>query len=725
MNWNKFFNRYTFLGLVFTVLMFLIVLKLFSVQIVHGLEYRSKAMNTQLATVKQPAKRGEILDRNGKVLADSTPSFALGINPKLKILKPKDPKTHAIVLKVANMLEANGVQYIDNFAISAPPRKFIFKKYDLEDDKDIIKRKTEQWLKDYSIESKMKNASTGEYDAQKTYEYLRDKYYKIDTNKYNDDEIRTIMSILDTFFRGKWTADYVNIAENIPEKIIAEFSERRDEFPGFEVVSQPIRHYPYAELLSQILGYTGTVDGVELKKLRETNPEYSLTDEVGKSGVEKILETELKGKDGSLNVEQGKNGNNIKVINEVKPQSGNRVYLTIDVELQKVAEEALIDTIKKLQIPQPKGLKDMKLAGRPGKAQAGSVVVLDVNTGAVRALVSYPSYDPTIFMKGMTNEEYEALQNNPAHPLIRRATGAAYPPGSTFKAITGLAGLQEGVITQYTTVHSTGELKKIKLKDWKRGGHGWVNLQKGMAESVNTYFGEVGLRLGIDKLEHYARLFGLGSGTGIEIGDTKGKVASKVAKEAFIKGYYKQIKKEVTASDLEWMPGETGAAAIGQSFHATTPIQLASAYAQIANGGKQYQVHLVDKIVSEKGKVISQTKPKLIKQLPIKQKHIQSIHRALYAVTHGGTGSGPFKGSQIEIAGKTGTSETYLKGKQAKNHAWFAAFAPYDKPEIAVIVQIEYGEHGGNAGYVARKVIDKYFNVSTEEEQITVNDNSD
>jgi len=415
-------------------------------------------------------------------------------------------------------------------------------------------------------------------------------------------------------------------------------------------------------------------------------------DIVGKTGIEKLLDPYLAGRPGAEQVEVNVTGKVIKSLGRVEPVSGYNVVLTVDLDLQSVAAAAM-------------------------EGKSGAAVALDPRDGSVLAIVSSPSFDPNLFNGGISRQDWEKLAKDPRHPMENRAISGQYPPGSTYKVVTAAAALSEGVITPETRFFCNGAftLGNRTYHCWQRHGHGWVNLHRAIVSSCDVYFYNLGKILGVDKIAEYSRSFGFGERTGIDMPREKpGLVPTKAWK-------LKRFKEP-------WQTGENIPIAIGQGFDLVTPLQLANAYAALANGGTVWRPRLVKQIEEADGRIIKMFPPVKTGALKLSAQHLELIRKGLWGVVNepGGTG-GALRRAEGDVAGKTGTSQVVglpqadrtgrakiLSGR-FRDHALFACFAPYRNPEIAVAVVAEHSGHGGSAAApVARRIIDAYFQLKKE-----------
>ena len=475
----------------------------------------------------------------------------------------------------------------------------------------------------------------------------------------------------------------VTLVRDVDWPSVVAVETHRLDLPGVYVSVRARRSYLSDGRTAHLLGYLGEINTAQLRRLRRRG--YRRGDEIGQAGLEKRWEGHLAGRSGGEKVEVDATGRKVRVIERHKATPGHNVVLTLDIDIQQVAYDAL-------------------------KGREGSVVVLDVNTGAVRALVSTPAFDPNSFARGMTSEEWRKLMADNETPLHNRALQGHFPPGSTFKIVTALAALQEGVISPGQRLFCNGTYKvgDRVLRDWKKLGHGHIVMHDALVQSCDVYFYQLGQRLGVDKMAKYARRFGLGAPTGIELdGESAGLVPDRAWKRRRF--------------GVPWYPGETPMVAIGQGFVGVTPLQMASLVATVANGGTVYRPWFVKQVLSAEGEVMEEYGPVRSGTVDLRGKHLAFVRRALFDVVHGARGTGKRARSElVEIAGKTGTAQVAeMRGEAVKSedlpylvrdHAWFVAYAPAEDPEIAVATLVEHGGHGGaTAAPITKKIIEAYF----------------
>ena len=482
--------------------------------------------------------------------------------------------------------------------------------------------------------------------------------------------------------KNKGRAKYypIVLASNISRDQVEIVEENRLRLPGVEIEMKPVREYYSGVLAAHLLGYIGEVSEDELDD--KGYEDYNPGDYIGKNGIERSWEQELHGSDGGRQLEVDARGRVLRIVSETYPVVGNSVVLTIDLNVQQQAERAFGD-------------------------QAGAAVAMDVNTGEILAFVSNPGFDPALFSGKLPADKWQEYLEDKRHPLENKALTGQYPPGSIFKIITALAGLEDGKINESTSVNCSGsyDLGTSTFKCWNRRGHGTTSLKKSLRESCDVYYYQLGEQLGVDLIAATAKKFMLGAPLGIGMNYEKpGMIPTAEWKQ-------KRFGKR-------WYHGETLPVAIGQGYVLMTPIQMASMIATVANDGTIYRPLLVKRIVNTDGKMLKEFKPEKIGSTGISADKFRLIKQGLFAVVNdaGGTGSAARLGD-IKVAGKTGTSQVVKlrSSKQStpyqyRDHALFVAFAPYDKPEIAVAVVVEHGEHGGSAAApIAGRIMRAWF----------------
>lgn len=588
--------------------------RLFQLQILQGEELAGIAEGNYVRLVRLEAPRGEILDREGRVLATTRPAFGVSV-------MPSDLRTPDRTFAALGML------------------------LDAEAD---------------ALSERVGNP------------------------------------------RGRRRFQPVRVAGDLPFDYWGRVEAHRFELPGVLTDVRPRRDYVGGELAAHVLG---TIGEIQANQLRErAYADYRSGEVIGQSGLEKLLESHLRGRAGGRNVVVDVAGRVTRVLDERKPAPGGSVTLTLDLDLQRAAEDAFLPEV----------------LGEPAKL--GALVALDPRNGDVLALVSKPSFDPNGFAGGIDGETWQALVNDEWRPLQNRAIAGQYPPGSVYKAIMAAALLEDGVMRPQERVYCPGyfRLGRRVYSCWKKGGHGEVDLRRALKESCDVYFYHAGLQLGVDRIADFARSFGLGRRTGFPFGDEK---AGLVPTHAWKERRFGE----------PWQKGETVSISIGQGFDLVTPMQLAVAYAAIANGGVVLEPRIVRELVDADGKVIPGKEPVVRGHVDVAPEWLDLIRSALEAVVdepHGTGGRARVKG--VRVAGKTGTAQVVrlqhtedLEEAEIpikyRDHAWFVAFAPVEAPEIVVVALVEHGGHGGSAAApVAQRVLARYFEKQREANGETV-----
>ncbi len=482
--------------------------------------------------------------------------------------------------------------------------------------------------------------------------------------------------------------------ESIPLKLnlnddeVARLAVNLHQFDGVEINARLTRHYPQGAHAVHALGYVSQIDEQDLNQVDGAN--YAGTSHIGKLGLEKYYENELHGSVGVQQVEVNARGRTLRVLSETPPVQGNNLHLTIDSNLQKVAEKAFGDF-------------------------TGAVVAIDPNNGEILALASMPTFDPNLFVNGISYKNYYALRDSPRRPLFNRALSGQYPPGSTTKPFYGLAGLETSTISTSKKKFCGGYYQlpneERHYRDWKKEGHGRMDMKSAITQSCDVYFYDLAYTLGIDKMSAFMSEFGFGEKTSIDsTGERPGLMPSREWKRK--------------AQGMIWFPGETVITGIGQGAMLVTPLQLANSTAALAQKGIRYKPHLVKTIDSVQTDFVHQIAPDVVGQYVLKrEKNWQHIHNSMVNVVHGlrGTAQGIRLGLDYKIAGKTGTAQVFGVAQdeeydeetvieRLRDHALFISYAPADKPEIAVAVIVENGSHGSTvAAPIARKVMDAFF----------------
>ncbi|AGB17960.1 cell division protein FtsI/penicillin-binding protein 2 [Thermoanaerobacterium thermosaccharolyticum M0795] len=748
--------RFRILGWVIAFMLITLIGRLVYLQLIKGDYYKEQSLGNAIRSIIIPAPRGDIVDRNGVKLATNRPSYSV----ELLRSDAKGVNLNDVILKLLNILNKNGVKYKDDLPIFLDGNNNPYFNFQNPDESNVsqsvLKQRELQWKKNNNIPS---NATASEG-------------WQLLINKFNiskslpPQDIRGIMAVQQLMLEQGYTQyKPAEITTDANQQTVAEIEENHLDLPGVIIEVKPIRLYPFKTLLSQTLGYIGRMTAEEWKKYSQKG--YQITDLVGHYGLESYLEKYLRGTDGKQQVEVDHYGRLIKKLDEVSPKPGDTVYLTIDEKLEQVAEESLQRTMENIR---------QAKRGPHGEylpSNIGAVVVTDINTGEILALASVPDYDPNIFASGnppssIVNELFKPRNATiDPSPIFNYATQGAAPPGSTFKMVTALAALESGVTTVNERYVDPGIYPPTGQENWLYGEYGRtqgaVNVSDAIQYSTDTYFYEMGRRMGIDKIDEYAHMLGLDQKTGIELYETTGTISSKkfkrdynlsilksmvrsdsnpngkITQEQYDKivslidkgnfsdySTFLQLKKmgitdpklQMTIWQLmdatKWTLVDTTNASIGQGSNQFTPIEIASYLSTLLNGGTRYRLHLVDKIVSPDGKVIEKEKPEVLDKINIPQKYLDAIKLGMKRVTEeNGTASAAFANFPIPVGGKTGTAEVGSHGtKVMQNYAWYVGFAPYDKPQILVTALIYQGGSGAYTAYIARDIMKAYFKLN-------------
>ena len=473
--------------------------------------------------------------------------------------------------------------------------------------------------------------------------------------------------------------DPIRIKNDVLPDIVSIIEEQKDSYPGVVVEVLPVRDYIFGEYAAHVFGYVSEINEEELE--RRKGEGYKSGDIIGKFGLERVYDKEVRGIKGGEQVEVDVSGRPVQILGRQSPIPGNDLVLTIDGHIQEAAERAVDDQLAAVH------------------AHAAAAVVMNPQTGEILAMVSRPAFNPNLFAGGISTVNWNILNNNPYHPMDNKAITGEYPPGSTFKIVTGTAALAEHKVTAQEKIFDSGRHWIIPKTNAGGEALGWIDFEQAMAHSDNVYFYEMGNRLGVDILERYARLFGLGTRTGIDLPyEAEGLVPNRK---------YKADNYE----DGEWYLSETFDAAIGQGFNLVTPLQAAMVVSEIAANGRRYRPHLVQRIVDVNGNTVREIKPELLSTLEVDPSVIHHVQEGLHSVTKLGTGTALFAGFPVDIAGKTGTAEN----SQGRDHSWFVAYGPYKNPNVVVAVIVEQGGFGSvAAGPIARRILEAAFGLDKQ-----------
>lgn len=660
--------RFFILKAVAVLMLAMITVRLFSMQVIDGEVYVKTAESRASTGTVTKAPRGDILDKYGRVLVTNKSGYSV----RLKKTSDDNVKINEIVSEIVSILEDTENPVVNSLPITLEyPYEFEFED---RNDNDSSSDEKDNWFENNKHNL---NSDMSADDVIRAYCDI----YGI-SGDYKSEHIRSMVSVrYETDVKQYSSVTPVTVAEDINAEAVTAIKSLNEGIDGVIIAEDYAREYTTPGLATHILGRTGQISSDEYQKNKQNG--YGINDTIGKQGIERWAEKYLRGKDGVTGTYTEIDGKTVELSEGQEPVPGNYVMLTIDYDIQATLERSLENTIKAIG----------------GDCNAGGAVVLDVNTGDTLAIASYPTYDMTTF-----DEDYSKLVQNESNPMLNRAVSGLYSPGSTFKPLTAIAGIQSGVVTPKEHITCTGiydYYKDYQPSCWiwseYNSTHGAQDVTHAIENSCNVYFYELGRRLGIDRLDEYAKKFGLGEYTGIELTEeTAGHMASPEYKKQAV----------VNVTDSDWFGGDTLQTAIGQSYSLFTPVQLANYCATIANGGTRYKVNLIDSIRSSvDGSVVEKFGSEVVEKIDMDPQTVNQIHNGMKKVVDEGSARSIFEGYPIAVGGKTGTAQL---GKGA-NNAVFIAFAPFDNPKIAVAVVLEHGVRGTNAGRVARDVFDQYF----------------
>ena len=673
---NQFLSRIhnRILAGITALVMLVLVFSLFRLSIVEAADETSLYANTGATyTTKVSAARGLIYDAKGRPLVSNEVTYSIVF--RYPDWKREDQNT--TILRLIDIMNARGETYSDTLPVTFAPYSFM----------GTMEHSARRDLKKFLERIKWNTSLTADELMNRLY-----ARYKLTDSAFTEEERRVIagvryeMELREFSYAGTFT-----FAEEVTAETVAIVKENAFTFPGVDVEAANRRTYE-TDYAAHVLGRVGMIYAEEYAELKELG--YSMDARIGKDGAEKAFESYLRGTDGKLRITKDINGSTIGESYDTEPRAGDNVFLTLDLDLQEVAEKALADRIEEI-----KKLSETK-STYPADIGGGAAVVMEVNSGRILAMASYPTYSLLTF-----NADYDELLENEMTPMLNRAIGAIYPPASTFKMVTAVAGLESKVISAGTKLPCNGIYtfyKDYRPKCWyysKYGhGHGDLNVAGAISNSCNCYFFEVGRLLGIDTIERYAREFGFGSKTGIELsGEVSGWVSSAETKK--------------TLTGEIWYPGDVLQTAIGQSYTMVTPLQLCTYISAIANGGTVYRPTILDKVTThDNTSVVYQNNAESYSKVEMNTATRNAVVQGMLNVTEDGTASSVFRDVDFEVAGKTGSAQV----PTGSDNAVFAAFAPVRNPEIAVVVIVEHGNSGNSIAPIARTIFEAYFNAKSD-----------
>ncbi len=672
MDSNMFHKRSLFIVLATVICVLVFAGRLFFLQVVKGDDYLLQSEKKLSRSIVVKAPRGEILDRYGRPLVTNRSSFTL----KIDSVAWRDADKNAVLLSLVSICNTHGNQYLDSLPITktAPFSYTYHIEENAQGEKAVVDFLRKYEWSDNTTAEQLIDLICEENQVPDTLtpterRALAGIYYEMEQRTFN-------------------SSNPFVFAEDVSVPLVTEVKERSRELTGVMVDVDSVREYqtPYA---AHVLGRVGIIYKDEYPALAEKG--YKMSDIVGKDGMERILEDYLRGTDGSREIETTSTGKVTGVLSADNPQPGNNCVLTLDIKLQEAAEKTLAAIVPKLRA---EGSTNSRWGGENAKGAA--LVVLDVRNGDTLALASYPSFSLADY-----NKNYNAMLNDPLRPMFNRAIGGTYPPGSTFKMVTSIAGLESGVITKNSIIDTKGIYTYYApsyspmCDVYKSYGriHGPINVKQALQVSCNYFFYDIGRIMGIDTLSSYAERLGFGKKTGIELsGEKAGQVASRQLTEK--------------RGDV-WYPGQTLAAAIGQSETLVSPIQLAQYTATLANGGTQYEPHLLKSVKNPlDNTTIYEQKSEVTATMGFNDANLKAVQDGMQmvAMEEGGSAYAVFKDYPVKVAAKTGSAQA-----PGGSHALFVAYAPADDPEIAVAIVVENGGQGSRIASCAKDIFDAYF----------------
>jgi penicillin-binding protein 2 len=693
-------SRYTVLCLFVIAAGIAIIARLFTLQVMEGgLYLPSQSAVKEIRTLTEIAPRGRVTDRNGVPIAVNSQVFSLHIVSS----GMGDAELNAVLLELCAILERNSdtwLKSIERYMAFDADGVLQFARSDFAD--------TEAWQK--NMLGIKDAADIAETPSQLFARMKSDRMYSIDEG-YDNEQAFRIMSLryLITASKGAFEmGKSVCLARNINGMAIAEIEENAHRLGGATITTEPAREYRNSRYIAHVLGYVGAIGEAQYEELKGDG--YGIDDAIGQYGVEAQNEAYLRGSNGEKRIEVLSSGNTASETNGRPAIPGSDVVLTIDMDLQTVAMKSLEKNIGLIRNGEFNGYMKTDSDVNFRDADAGAAVAVDVRTGEVLTMASYPSFDASIFLQGADSAEAQqaiaALWDDPQHSAFNRAIQGTYSPGSTFKPVTGIAALQEGVIARNTQIYDSGRIniggRNLVCLE---GGHGYLDIKKALEASCNVFFYDVGTKTTIDNLEKWANLFGLGVKTGIDLPfEREGTMSSK------------EYKRE-TFNDI-WRPADTAQVSIGQLYNSFTPLQMACYMSALANGGTYYKPFVTKKVIRYDGSTVRETRPEM-RQIPVDPDYIDAVKEGMVASTTeiDGTASDAFANFPYSVAGKTGTAETGFEDQNQSSNSLFVCYAPADDPQIAVAVVIEKGVWGSYTAPVARDILEAYFGLTNQVEE--------
>lgn len=671
--------RLAVLAVVAALALIVYFVELYKLQIIEGAEYYRQSENSIVTTKPVSAARGNILDRYGRVLVSNSACNNLSIDVT-ELFEQEDP--NAVILELCHAVTRFGDTYNDTLPITmAPPFEFT-------DMTGLQKDMLEAWLK--------ANKMDLDSNAVEIMAAMRTRYSI--GSEYSAEDARTVVGVryeINDRYNIN-TTPYI-FAEDVSVPLLTYLMEQ--DIAGFDVSESYLREFK-TDYAAHLLGYIGPLTQEEWDTYKDAD--YSLDAFVGKDGVEYAFENYLHGIDGEAKVTSTIDGVLVSTEYTEEPQPGGHTYLTLDIGLQEVCEEALAAHIEEINAEREQIILEAEMYGTESTEMitGGAMCVVDVHTGEPLALASWPTYNASTML-----EDYDELVEDKNAPLYNRALMGVYAPGSTFKPCTATALMAENILTPLTTLKTEGQFTKYIddgyapecwIYSTYKYTHGEINVVQAITYSCNYFFYHYGDLLGIDKMSYYAKLYGLGEHTGIELPEVTGQMSTQSFKEQY--------------TGIPWFQGDTLQSAIGQSFTEFTPLQLAEYCAALANGGTRYSASLLKEVRSyDYSDTIFSRKTEVLSTVPVDEGVYDAIHYGMWGVIYdeASTLTDEWLSCRVQVAAKTGTAQ---RGEGLVNNALFILYAPYEDPEIAISIAVEKGGAGATLSPVARQVVDYYFN---------------
>ncbi len=663
-------GRTTFAFILIVLTIFGFIFELYDIQIKNHEFYAAQNNNVKTYTVPLQGARGEIVDRNGNPLVTNRQANSIVLNAAYFPSAEENDERNKIVLNLINLFNRNNEEYVHNLPLKLKGKKVAF--FTEKDDEKYetaiktMKSKDMLNLQPYATAANCFNAMVERYGLE-SYVKAGDLKTALEIGNIRYELTRLLFSV----------SNPVTIAEDVSDKTVAEIKEMTDTYRGADVRVVAFREYADSTLAPHILGTVRKINAEEYSELK--NEGYGINDDIGESGIELAMESRLRGVPGEMTVTIDSDGNVTEEITK-EPSQGDTIVLTIDRDLQRVAQEKLGEICRSVDYFD----------------STGAVVVENCNNGEVLAAASYPSFDLNDYY-----DKYSELVKDKNTPLYNRFAMGAYAPGSTFKPMMATAALQEGVINENTTFDCNMVFHVNEMEFKCTAHHGGENVRTAIRDSCNVFFYNCARRLGIEKMNLYGSMFGLGEKTGVEIPESKGILAGPEYRKRF---------------DMLWHPGDTVQAAIGQSDNLFTPLQLCNYCATIANGGTRYQMHFVKASISNATGVVNDSGVNIVRTIDVSERNIKIVQEGMRMVATSGGPAYVFNNIDTKVACKTGTSQVVVHGVK-HNNGFLITYAPYNNPEIAVASAIELAGSGSSTSEITSSIINYYYSHNTNEKK--------